>query len=83
MKAIRIHEYGDVGKLKLEEFPRLSITDDQILVRIHDAGVNPIHWKLKQGYMKQGDARDVPMTIGQDFAGEVIEEFRGTTTVPR
>jgi len=45
MKAIRIPEYGDAGTLKLEEVPNLSISDDQILVRVHDVGVNPIDWK--------------------------------------
>src|SRR5215469_4337958 len=73
MKAIRIHEYGDVGELKLEEVPRLSITDDQILVRIRDAGVNPIDWKIRQGYMKQVIPATFPLTMGQDFAGEVAE----------
>jgi NADPH:quinone reductase-like Zn-dependent oxidoreductase len=73
MKAIRIHEYGDAGTLKLEELPRLSIKDEQILVRIHDAGVNPIDWKIRQGYMKQVMPATFPMTIGQDFAGEVVE----------
>jgi len=73
MKAIRIHEYGDAGTLKLEELPRLSIKDDQTLVRIHDAGVNPIDWKIRQGYMKQVMPATFPMTIGQDFAGEVVE----------
>jgi hypothetical protein len=53
MKAIRIHQYGDGSTLKLEEIPRLPITDDQLLVRIRDAGVNPIDWKIRQGYMKQ------------------------------
>ena len=33
MKAIRIYEYGGVGTLKLES------QTDQVLVRIHDAGV--------------------------------------------
>ena len=42
MKAIRIHQYGDASTLKLEEIPPLSIADGQILVRIRDAGVNPI-----------------------------------------
>ena len=51
MKAIRIHQYGDASTLKLEEIPRLLIADDQILIRIHDAGVNPIDWKIRQGYM--------------------------------
>ena len=73
MKAIRIHEYGDAGTLKLEEIPHLSIADDQILVRIRDAGVNPIDWKIRQGYMKQVMPAKFPMTIGQDFAGEVVE----------
>jgi NADPH:quinone reductase-like Zn-dependent oxidoreductase len=53
MKAIRICEYGGTGTLKLEEVPRISITNDQALVRIHDAGVNPADWKVRQGYLKQ------------------------------
>src|SRR5262249_40247696 len=73
MKAIRIHEYGDAGTLKLEEVPRVSISDDQILVRVHDAGVNPIDWKIRQGYLKQMVPASFPLTIGQDFAGEVAE----------
>src|SRR5437899_106309 len=73
MKAIRIHQYGDAGTLKLEEIPRLSIAADQILVRIRDVGVNPIDWKIRQGYMKEVMPATFPITIGQDFAGEVVE----------
>jgi len=73
MKAIRIHEYGDGNTLRLEEVPRLSITDDQMLVRVHDIGVNPIDWKIRQGYMKQVMPLSFPYTIGQDFAGDVTE----------
>lgn len=73
MKAIRIHEYGDADTLRLEEVPRLSILDEQILVRVHDAGVNPIDWKIRQGLFKQFIPVSFPLTIGQDFAGEVID----------
>lgn len=73
MKAIRIHQYGDAATLKLEDVPRMSIADHQLLVRIHDAGVNPIDWKIRQGYMKQAMPARFPMTIGQDFAGEVVD----------
>src|SRR5579884_3466357 len=73
MKAIRIHEYGDSSTLKLEDIPRFSIADDQILVRVHHAGVNPIDWKIRQGYMKQVRPDTFPLTIGQDFAGEVVD----------
>ena len=51
MKAIRIREHGGIGTLKLEEVPRISITNDQ--VPIHDAGVNPVDWKVGQGYLKK------------------------------
>jgi NADPH:quinone reductase-like Zn-dependent oxidoreductase len=59
--------------MKFEEAPRLSIPDDQILVRVHDAGVNPIDWKIRQGYMKEVRPAQFPLTLGQDFAGEVAE----------
>jgi len=72
MKAIRIHQYGDVGKLKLEEVPSGPLKDDQIFVRIRQAGVNPIDWKIRQGYMKQVAPATFPLTIGQDFAGDVV-----------
>ncbi len=73
MKAIRIHQYGDAETLRLEEVPPLSISDVQILVRIHDAGVNPVDWKIRQGYLRQVMPGSFPLTIGQDFAGEVAE----------
>jgi len=79
MKAIRIHQYGDASLLKLEEVPRLSIADDQILVRIHNAGVNPIDWKIRQGQMKQVRPATLPMIVGQDFAGEVVELGKAVT----
>jgi NADPH:quinone reductase-like Zn-dependent oxidoreductase len=73
MKAIRIHQFGDAGTLKLEDVPSLSISDDQMLILVHDAGVNPIDWKIRQGYVKQSTPNPFPLTIGQDFAGEVTD----------
>jgi NADPH:quinone reductase-like Zn-dependent oxidoreductase len=77
MKAVRIYEYGDASTLKLEDVQSLSATSDQILVRVHDAGVNPIDWKIRQGYLEHVMPAHFPLTMGQDFAGEVAE--RGTT----
>jgi NADPH:quinone reductase-like Zn-dependent oxidoreductase len=73
MKAIRIHEYGDASTLKLEEVPRKSVSDDQVLVRVHDAGVNPVDWKIREGYLRQVMPASFPLTIGQDFAGDIVE----------
>lgn len=79
MKAIRIHQYGDASTLTLEEIPHLSIADDQLLVRIRDAGVNPIDWKIRHGYMKQVMPAAFPLTLGQDFAGEVVDRGKNVT----
>jgi NADPH:quinone reductase-like Zn-dependent oxidoreductase len=77
MKAVRIHEYGDAGALKLEETPRPKITAGQILVKIRDAGVNPVDWKIREGRLKDQMPASFPLTMGQDFAGEVAELGNG------
>lgn len=79
MKAIRIYEYGDASTLKLEDMPHLSTANDQILVRVHGAGVNPIDWKIRQGYLKQVMPARFPLTMGQDFAGIVAERGKGVS----
>jgi NADPH:quinone reductase-like Zn-dependent oxidoreductase len=73
MKAVRIHEYGNASVLKLEEAPRPEIASDQMLVKIRDAGVNPVDWKIREGYLKDQMSAAFPLTMGQDFAGEVAE----------
>jgi hypothetical protein len=57
MKAIRIHQYGDASTLKLEEVPRLSITDDQLLVRIRDAPQNP--YAISAGRWRRDTLREL------------------------
>lgn len=72
MRAVRIYEYGDSQQLKLEEMPSPQIKPDEVLVRIHDAGVNPVDWKIREGYLKSF-GKSFPLTMGQDFSGEVLE----------
>lgn len=79
MKAIRIHQFGDANTLQLEDAPNINIADDQVLVRVRAAGVNPIDWKIRQGYMKDVMPTKFPLTIGQDFAGEVVDKGNSVT----
>jgi NADPH:quinone reductase-like Zn-dependent oxidoreductase len=72
MKAYRIHSYGHSDQLKLEEVPRPDVRPGQVLVRIGAAGVNPVDWKIREGYMKEVLPLRLPLTMGQDFSGEVI-----------
>jgi NADPH:quinone reductase-like Zn-dependent oxidoreductase len=73
MKSIQIDHYGNAAELKLADTPCPEIDQDQILVRIVAAGVNPVDWKIRAGYFKEFMSPSFPLTLGQDFAGEVAE----------
>jgi NADPH:quinone reductase-like Zn-dependent oxidoreductase len=49
MKAILNREYGPPDALRLEDVPRPTIGDDQLLVRVWAASVNPFDWHLMRG----------------------------------
>lgn len=49
------------------------------LVRVKAAGVNPIDWKIREGYMRQMIPLRFPSTIGLDFSG-VIERVGDSVT---
>src|SRR6516162_7667387 len=48
MKAIVYCDYG-VANLKLEEVEKPTPTNDQLLVRVHAASVNPLDWHFIEG----------------------------------
>ena len=62
MKAWQYDEYGDVNVLKLSsDVPVPSINDDQVLVKVVAAALNPVDFKRRQGYIK---ATDSPFPVG-------------------
>lgn len=79
MKAARIHAYGHSDQIEVEDVTSPSNKPDEVLVRIKAAGINPVDWKVREGYMAQVAPRPFPFTLGQDFSGEVIA-VGGTVT---
>lgn len=73
MHAIRIHRYGNADQMALETVTRPKPGKGQVLVRVHDAGVNPVDWKVREGHMQTARPISFPFTMGQDFSGEVVE----------
>ncbi len=78
MKAVRMHDYGDASVLVYEDAPRPEVGDNQILVRIHAAGVNPVDWKLRSGMIKLPGAA-LPAIPGFDISG-VVEQVGPAVT---
>jgi len=71
MQAVRFHSYGHPSVLLLEEVPRPTAGSDEVLVRVHAAGVNPLDWKVRAGYVKDWLPHRLPLIPGWDVSGVV------------
>ncbi len=71
MKAVRIHAYGNADVLAYEDAPMPSIASNEVLVRVVAASVNPVDWKIREGYLKEMIPYSLPLTLGWDVSGVV------------
>ena len=71
MKAIVLHEYGSPEVLKYEDVPRPEPKEDQILVRVIAAGVNPVDGMIRSGMFAKDEKTAFPRILGADIAGVV------------
>ena len=70
MKAVVVEKPGDESALKIGEVPEPSIKPEEILIRVHAAGVNRADILQRQGfYPPPPGASEI---IGMEVAGEVI-----------
>jgi NADPH:quinone reductase-like Zn-dependent oxidoreductase len=76
MKTILYRRYGPPEVLEYTEVPIPEIKDNQILVRVHAAAVNPVDWKLRSGRYRFPWQR-LPRIPGSDIAGEIVEVGKG------
>lgn len=83
MKSIQINRYG--GSDVMEVNNAGSITSPppagKILVEVKAAGVNPVDWKIREGYFQQMTPLQFPSTLGMDFSG-VIKHIGEKENVP-
>lgn len=75
MKAIVHERYGRPEVLELREVDKPVVEDDQVLVRVHAASVNPVEWYGVTGpyFARIGNGLRKPKdtTVGGDLAGRV------------
>jgi len=79
MKAVVIHEYGGPEVLKYEDIPRPEPNDDQLLIRVIAAGVNPVDGMIRSGMFAKEGNRVFPIILGGDVAG-VVEKIGSKIT---
>lgn len=79
VKAVRIHAYGGPERLVYEDAPKPEPAADELLVRVHAASINPVDWKVRQGYLKDFIPYQLPMIPGWDVSG-VVEAVGSAVT---
>jgi NADPH:quinone reductase-like Zn-dependent oxidoreductase len=81
--AVRFHEYGGSDKLALESIPVPELNSDEVLIEVHFAGVNPIDWKIRAGYLKDFMPVPLPFTPGIDVSGIVANVGSSVTNLKK
>ncbi|MDR7384566.1 NADP-dependent oxidoreductase [Promicromonospora iranensis] len=73
MRAITYSTFGSADVLELSDQPDPHIGPDTLLVRVRAASVNPVDWKIRQGYLEGLIDTTFPAIPGWDVAG-VVEQ---------
>ncbi|MEO0996893.1 MAG: NADP-dependent oxidoreductase [Pseudomonadota bacterium] len=79
MKAVYYESHGGPEVLQLGELPIPEPGDDQVLVKVAAAAVNPIDRRLRAGELQEYIARTFPVVPGWDLAGRIVKVGRNVT----
>lgn len=71
MKAIIIRGFGGVDELQLAEVKTPSYTDNQILIKVVAAGINPVDAKIRSGHHISCNSLQLPTILGKEMSGIV------------
>ena len=73
MRAVQIYKYGGAETLELQQIDMPKINSDDILIEVHSAAVNPVDWKIREGYLQELIPYTFPFTLGWDVSGTIRE----------
>jgi NADPH:quinone reductase-like Zn-dependent oxidoreductase len=71
MKAVCIHSFGGPEVLKLESVDVPQPKEDEVLVKVHAASVNPVDYKIRAGQYPPVKQQQLPKVLGRDVSGTV------------
>jgi len=84
MKAVRIERYGNEEVMALAEVEQPKPGENQVLVKVKAAAVNPVDWKIRDGLGEMFGLKP-PLILGCEVAGtvEVAGDGPSRTGSPR
>jgi alcohol dehydrogenase len=72
MQAVVIDRHGNNEVVRAREVPDPELQDEDVLVQIHAASVNPLDLKIRDGKLKLILPYRLPLILGNDLAGVVL-----------
>jgi threonine dehydrogenase-like Zn-dependent dehydrogenase len=72
MKAVVIEEYGYSDVLKIKDITIPKAGDDDVLVKVIAASVNPFDWKIRSGKHPICQKLSLPLVLGWDVSGVIV-----------
>lgn len=73
MKAFIVERYKSKDVGRIGEMPEPEVRENDVLVQIHAAGVNPLDSKIASGEFKLMLPYKTPFVLGHDVAGVVVK----------
>jgi alcohol dehydrogenase len=73
MKAFIVDRYSKKDPMRLGEMPEPELRDDDVLIEVYAAGMNLLDSKIKSGEFKLILPYRMPLVLGHDVAGVVIQ----------
>ena len=73
MKAFIVDRYGKSGQGRIGEVPEPQLRENDVLVEVHAASVNPLDSKIRSGEFKLILPYRLPLILGNDVAGVVTQ----------
>jgi alcohol dehydrogenase len=71
IRAARLERYGNAEAVQMENIGIPEPKSGELLLRVHAAGLNPMDWKVRAGFLKERTPLELPVTLGGDFSGVV------------
>ena len=81
MKSAQMKRYGSSEVVEINQSTPApnDAAAGKVLVNVKAAGVNPIDWKIREGYMQQRMPLQFPSTLGMDFSGAIERVGEGVS----
>lgn len=79
MKAVQIDKYSKDINVMINDIPIPKISDDEVLVRVKAAAVNPLEILILTGSVKLIKDYNMPLTLGNELSGVIQEVGKNVT----